>query len=162
MAAFGQCGRRARRARSSPRPIAMPMTRQTVAVCGDELATAPSLNLSRSLRRVSRGGEVAFADLGAGVGDGCPNVGKIADRRGRAAPATNPPATSAAARGAADTLKSSVSRVIDLRTDIVMLLADATRTGVGAPHALALEPDVFSPATTDRSFRGLREQQPVC
>jgi hypothetical protein len=75
--------RRARRARSSPRPIAMSMTRQTVAVCGDELATAPSLNLSRSLRRVSRGGEVAFADLGAGVGDGCPNVGKIADRRGK-------------------------------------------------------------------------------
>ena len=52
MAAFGQCGRRARRARSSPRSIALSMTRQRVTVCGDELATAPSQNLSRSLRRV--------------------------------------------------------------------------------------------------------------
>jgi hypothetical protein len=55
--------------------------------------------------------------------------------------------------------------VIDLRTGIEMLLADATRTG--GPRAeqlarpvrraldelqLALEPDVFSPATAERSF----------
>ena len=55
--------------------------------------------------------------------------------------------------------------MIDLRTGIEMLLADATRTG--GPRAeqlarpvrraldelqLALEPDVFSPATAERSF----------
>jgi hypothetical protein len=68
----------------------------------------------------SRGGELVFADQGVGVGDGCPNVGKIADRRGKSRAGHEP---------AGETLKSSVSRVIDLRTDIVMLLADVTRTG---------------------------------
>jgi hypothetical protein len=37
---------------ADPRSIALSITRQRATVCGDELATVPSQNLSRSLRRV--------------------------------------------------------------------------------------------------------------
>jgi hypothetical protein len=48
---------------------------------------------------------------------------------GRAASAANPQGHWLLRRAAADRLRSSVNKAIDLRIDIVILLADATRTG---------------------------------
>src|ERR1700722_6641529 len=129
MAAFGQRGRRARRARSSPRSIALSITRQRATVLGDVLAAVPSQNLSRSLRRVLAAARAPLSTRALASATAALTLERSQIVEGRAARATKPPATSVAMKGAADTLRSSVSRVIDLRTDIVILLADAPRTG---------------------------------
>src|SRR4029077_9925434 len=128
MAAFGQRGRRARRARSSPRSIALSITRQRATVLGDEVATAPSQNLSRSLRRVLAAARSPLSTRSLASSTAALTLERSQIVGGRHARATKPPATSAATKGVTDTLRSSVSRVSDLRTDIVILLADAPQT----------------------------------
>ena len=76
----------------------------------------------------SRGGEVAPVDHGLGVGDGSSEVGKI-HRRPESRVGRESAGTLAATKGAADRLRSSVNKAIDLRIDIVILFAAATRTG---------------------------------
>jgi hypothetical protein len=75
----------------------------------------------------SRGGEVALSTRTLASATAIRTLERFI-RDGKAASAMNPPATSAATKGAADTLRRSVSRVIDLRTDIVVIRADVTRT----------------------------------
>ena len=127
MAAFGQCGRSPRRARSSPRSIAL-QSSANARRSGESSGHGAVPEFIKILEAGSRSGEVAPVDHGLGVGDGSSEVGKI-HRRPESRVGRESAGTLAATKGAADRLRSSVNKAIDLRIDIVILLADATRTG---------------------------------
>jgi hypothetical protein len=83
------------------------------------------------LRPAGHGGfsrrEVAFVDKAVGVGDGSSEVRKTHGRR-ESRVGREPAGGIRCDKGAADTLWTRVNKVIDLRTDIVVHLADATQT----------------------------------
>src|ERR1700733_9626674 len=89
MAAFGRFGRSPRRARSSPRSIALSITRQRATVWGVERAMAPSQNLSRSLRRVLAAARAPLSAMALAPGPAVLKLERfLVDRR--AASAANP------------------------------------------------------------------------
>src|ERR1700689_886775 len=107
------------------RPVNHPPTRDGL---GSRAGHGAVPEFIKILEAGSRGGEVAPVDHGLGVGDGSSEVGKI-HRQPESRVGRESAGTLAATKGAADRLRSSVNKAIDLRIDIVIFLADPTRTG---------------------------------